>query len=98
MPTVEVLTHRETKAIYTVKGPDYRCHITVEDFREHGEGVRVSVFRVDQSMHPGITFENMDKDGVENIYRGDSISGGWRAIQETMGPVDIPDRLESFLQ
>lgn len=98
MPTIEEFTHRNEKAVYVVKGPDYRCHISVEDFRKHDEGVRVSAFRVDQSEHPDITFENMDKEGVDCIYRGDSISEGWNAIQKTMGPVDIPDRLESFLR
>lgn len=98
MPTVEEFTCGSKKAIYVVKGLDYRCHIEVNDFREHNDGVRVSAFRVDQSEHPDTTFENMDKDGVECIYRGDSISEGWKAIQKTMGPVDIPDRLESFLR
>jgi len=77
---------------------DYWCHIHVEDFRESGHGVRVNATRVDQSMHPGIVFENIDNDGAENIYRGDSISEGWAAIEETMGPVEIPGRLDSFLQ
>ena len=40
MPTVEEFPCRSKKAIYVVKGPDYRCHIEVNDFREENLAVK----------------------------------------------------------